>query len=452
MRAPGSVKEESGSDISAVVNGGGVGGGAGQQGLKKGPWTSAEDAILIEYVKKNGEGNWNAVQKNSGLQRCGKSCRLRWANHLRPNLKKGSFSPQEEMLILHLHAQLGNKWARMAAQLPGRTDNEIKNYWNTRIKRRQRAGLPLYPPEIQHQMALRNQMQASASSGITPPLLAQATQAPSTAPVSSSSLSLFNSASLSPAATPMPLYSTNPFGAKNFSFQFPLTPVTQTAAAALFPNTLSPVSAAVASQQLQYGMGNFELSPPPPPLHSPSYSMKMELPSSQLFPESGGGQLSLGQGNSGLLDALLQESHGVGNLVKDGSLLEPLPIASGGRSGDPLCMFRDSEFSIAIQVKRESPESVPPAVTAANHDISTLLDIIPAHSASPAPATSSSALPDWCKNCDSAGEFSNGPSSVVTDDDLRLEMQQLASTLSPAPVEHDWGLGSYSWDNMPSIC
>ncbi|XP_022942051.1 transcription factor MYB97-like [Cucurbita moschata] len=127
----------------------GNGGGAGAEGgLKKGPWTASEDAILVEYVRKNGEGNWNAVQRNSGLNRCGKSCRLRWANHLRPNLKKGAFSPEEERLILQLHAKYGNKWARMASQLPGRTDNEIKNYWNTRIKRRQRQGLPLYPHDI----------------------------------------------------------------------------------------------------------------------------------------------------------------------------------------------------------------------------------------------------------------------------------------------------------------
>lgn len=116
--------------------------------LKKGPWTSAEDAILVDYVNKHGEGNWNAVQKNSGLSRCGKSCRLRWANHLRPDLKKGAFMPDEERRIIELHAKMGNKWARMAAELPGRTDNEIKNFWNTRIKRRQRAGLPIYPPDI----------------------------------------------------------------------------------------------------------------------------------------------------------------------------------------------------------------------------------------------------------------------------------------------------------------
>ncbi|KAK1411568.1 hypothetical protein QVD17_38118 [Tagetes erecta] len=116
--------------------------------LKKGPWTSAEDAILVDYVNKHGEGNWNAVQKHSGLYRCGKSCRLRWANHLRPDLKKGAFTPEEERRIIELHSKMGNKWARMAVELPGRTDNEIKNFWNTRTKRRQRAGLPIYPPEF----------------------------------------------------------------------------------------------------------------------------------------------------------------------------------------------------------------------------------------------------------------------------------------------------------------
>ncbi|GAV76435.1 Myb_DNA-binding domain-containing protein [Cephalotus follicularis] len=125
------------------------GGNLGVNGpLKKGPWTSAEDAILMEYVNKHGEGNWNAVQKHSGLSRCGKSCRLRWANHLRPDLKKGAFTQEEERCIIELHAKMGNKWARMAAEMPGRTDNEIKNYWNTRIKRLQRAGLPIYPPDL----------------------------------------------------------------------------------------------------------------------------------------------------------------------------------------------------------------------------------------------------------------------------------------------------------------
>ncbi|XP_042431106.1 transcription factor GAMYB-like isoform X2 [Zingiber officinale] len=124
---------EEGSSLSSLSGGNRV--------MKKGPWTTAEDAILLNYVKKYGEGNWNAVQKHTSLSRCGKSCRLRWANHLRPNLKKGAFTPEEEQLIIELHAKMGNKWARMAALMPGRTDNEIKNYWNTRIKRRQRAGI-----------------------------------------------------------------------------------------------------------------------------------------------------------------------------------------------------------------------------------------------------------------------------------------------------------------------
>ncbi|XP_076889982.1 uncharacterized protein LOC143542221 [Bidens hawaiensis] len=130
------------------------------QVLKKGPWTAAEDAILMEYVKKHGEGNWNAVQRNSGLMRCGKSCRLRWANHLRPNLKKGAFTPEEERQIIELHSKFGNKWARMALHLQGRTDNEIKNYWNTRLKRRLRAGLPIYPVDFQHHHHRRHHEQS----------------------------------------------------------------------------------------------------------------------------------------------------------------------------------------------------------------------------------------------------------------------------------------------------
>nr|AXY87673.1 transcription factor GAMYB-like protein [Cymbidium sinense] len=137
--------------------------GGGRVTLKKGPWTTAEDALLISYVRKHGEGNWNAVQRHSGLLRCGKSCRLRWANHLRPHLKKGAFSPEEEQFIIQMHSKMGNRWARMAALLPGRTDNEIKNYWNTRVKRRSRAGLPLYPPKLSLQTSNENQLIQSAS-------------------------------------------------------------------------------------------------------------------------------------------------------------------------------------------------------------------------------------------------------------------------------------------------
>ncbi|URE18901.1 hypothetical protein MUK42_10845 [Musa troglodytarum] len=128
----------------------------GNEDLKKGPWTSVEDEILVNYVNRFGEGNWNAVRKHTELRRCGKSCRLRWINHLRPNLKKGAFTEDEEQLVIALHARLGNRWAQMAAFLPGRTDNEIKNYWNTRKKRCQRAGLPLYPPNACHIVSEEN--------------------------------------------------------------------------------------------------------------------------------------------------------------------------------------------------------------------------------------------------------------------------------------------------------
>ncbi|KDP22699.1 hypothetical protein JCGZ_02792 [Jatropha curcas] len=102
----------------------------------KGAWTKEEDERLVNYIKAHGEGCWRSLPKAAGLLRCGKSCRLRWINYLRPDLKRGNFTEEEDELIINLHSLLGTKWSLIAARLPGRTDNEIKNYWNTHIRRK----------------------------------------------------------------------------------------------------------------------------------------------------------------------------------------------------------------------------------------------------------------------------------------------------------------------------
>ncbi|XVF13653.1 hypothetical protein REPUB_Repub08aG0226400 [Reevesia pubescens] len=104
--------------------------------LKKGPWTPEEDQKLVDYINKHGHGSWRALSKLAGLNRCGKSCRLRWTNYLRPDIKRGKFNEEEERVIINLHSVLGNKWSRIATHLPGRTDNEIKNFWNTHIRKK----------------------------------------------------------------------------------------------------------------------------------------------------------------------------------------------------------------------------------------------------------------------------------------------------------------------------
>ncbi|CAO2164942.1 unnamed protein product [Urochloa humidicola] len=102
----------------------------------KGAWTKEEDDRLVAYIRLHGEGCWRSLPKAAGLLRCGKSCRLRWINYLRPDLKRGNFTADEDDHIIKLHSLLGNKWSLIAARLPGRTDNEIKNYWNTHIRRK----------------------------------------------------------------------------------------------------------------------------------------------------------------------------------------------------------------------------------------------------------------------------------------------------------------------------
>ncbi|KAF5460163.1 hypothetical protein F2P56_020050 [Juglans regia] len=118
----------------------------------KGAWTAEEDQKLSQYIEIHGAKRWKTVAVKAGLNRCGKSCRLRWLNYLRPNIKRGNISDAEEDLILRLHKLLGNRWALIAGRLPGRTDNEIKNYWNSHLSKKINKEKPIMETSMEKEI------------------------------------------------------------------------------------------------------------------------------------------------------------------------------------------------------------------------------------------------------------------------------------------------------------
>ncbi|XP_044466390.1 transcription factor MYB101-like [Mangifera indica] len=508
------------SSGGAASDGGVTGSKGSSQNLKKGPWTAAEDAILMEYVKKHGEGNWNSVQKNTGLMRCGKSCRLRWANHLRPNLKKGSFTPEEERIIIELHAKMGNKWARMAAQLPGRTDNEIKNYWNTRIKRRQRAGLPIYPQEVQekaaafhfqhhhhyhHHRRSHNSSSASLSSLLTSQ---NATYNPS--------LSLFNTLNTSSAANhPLQNQPTSFYSNPNPQFKIFCHNNNDTNGFSLplsFNSSFVPSATSLLNRNLQYqalqvpsfkfnsgtnidGDLSFsstimEAGASVDPIHHFVSGIGNELPSNQIPPQaeprtsaSSGSTagvcakktngnhkiipLKRNRSNSGLLDALVQESQNLSRCenfkgenftvaVDKGKGLVGLPcedmeeanegVESVMRNRDEANAdtqwddFSSSQSSIGMKAGEDPSEEM----NSMDEDLMALLNNFPL----------STPLPEWYPG---NSDISNGSSTTMTGgNNVDTNNQQNAAAItapqSAASPDLQWSLGSCCWNNMPRIC
>ncbi|CAN6235317.1 unnamed protein product [Urochloa humidicola] len=140
--------------------------------VKRGQWTPEEDNKLLSYITSHGTRNWRLIPKNAGLQRCGKSCRLRWTNYLRPDLRHGEFTDAEEQTIIKLHSVVGNRWSVIAAQLPGRTDNDVKNHWNTKLKKKL-SGMGIDP--VTHKSF--SHLMAEIATTLAPPQVAHLAEA-----------------------------------------------------------------------------------------------------------------------------------------------------------------------------------------------------------------------------------------------------------------------------------
>ncbi|KAF5177528.1 Transcription factor [Thalictrum thalictroides] len=136
--------------------------------VRKGAWNQDEDLLLKRCIEKYGEGNWHQVPSRAGLNRCRKSCRLRWLNYLHPNIKRGEFEEDEIDLIIKLHKLLGNRWSLIAGRLPGRTANDIKNYWNSHLSKKLEFYLKEYQPIMQKTEVIRPQPRIFNASNSVP--------------------------------------------------------------------------------------------------------------------------------------------------------------------------------------------------------------------------------------------------------------------------------------------
>ncbi|KAG4176979.1 hypothetical protein ERO13_A11G278400v2 [Gossypium hirsutum] len=470
------AQNESGGSLgNNGMNNGGVGvGREGEIVLKKGPWTAAEDAVLAGYVRRHGEGNWNAVRKNTGLARCGKSCRLRWANHLRPNLKKGSFSPEEERIIIELHAKMGNRWARMATQLPGRTDNEIKNYWNTRVKRRQRQGLPLYPPDVQPHYSQHRQRHSHPPSPIpsppptTEPNSCFSFQTPVVSPHTSNPMPLHplhiphrpppqnflynpHSALTTPppplqspnsASAPPPLPSpnaltpphTSPLYSPHNPSPFPTLPLFD------YPNITTDDDFFHSNKRFKHdGLQSNNYNN----IHLDATSSSFTLPFSPMQHYSNGMTLDLPSSSRTAFNHHPHQDSGCfyplktdlrSNQINDDGLLENIlqearALAANGRGGN-----------------KEMPKEMMNSAQNEEEDYSRLINIDGLSSLG-------MAIPEWCND---SGESSERQPSVITDNEnhLALDMHQIAS-LYPADISPNHAARSSSvrsWDKFPGLC